>query len=250
MKKFVLAFLLCLPSLLIAQKRESQLGLGAQVFYSDRLWLKNDGAWDSLSQGERGFAGIAPQLWFIQYINKYWTVQTGLGYSTYGFQRRSKNLEFNDKVHPDLPKVSTALYGDPSYYDFFFRNHRIDLPVLFNTEIISLRKTISLRYFFSPGISFSYTVWDKVVAKSRGFGYDGKNRFVVSNLYDKQAFGVQLHLAGRVEYRISPKYRAHLQPIINLPLTSVYKGENKALVPSVGVNFVLSLLTSKIDEKE
>ncbi len=66
MKKFVLAFLLCLPSLLIAQKRESQLGLGAQVFYSDRLWLKNDGAWDSLSQGERGFAGIAPQLWFIQ----------------------------------------------------------------------------------------------------------------------------------------------------------------------------------------
>lgn len=250
MRKIVLVLLVILPFLSFAQKKETQLGVGGQVFYSHRIWTKNTPNFDSLSQGERGIAGLSPQIWGLFYINKNLTVQAGVTYTTYGFQRRSINLNQGIKAHPDLPVFSANLQGDPVYYDFFYRNHQITLPVLFNREIISLRKTISLRYYFAPGVSISYTIWDKVVAKSRGFGYDGKNRFVVSNLYPKQAFNVQVHLAGRVEYRVSAKYRAHVQPIVNIPLTSVYKGDNKAMIPSVGVNFVLSLLASKIDEKD
>ncbi len=233
-----------------AQPKEKQIGVSAQVYYSGRVWLKSADRIDSLNEQDKGFFNINPQIWFYAYRSGSLTLQLGLHYSTYGFQRRSKDLEFGDQPHPDLPRIGNYIVADPAYFDFYYRTHRINIPVLFNREIISLRKSISARYYFTPGFSLGYRIWDKTIAFSRGFGFDGKNRFAVNNVYQTNPFSAQLIIGGRIEYRLSAKYRGHIQPVLRIPLTSDFVNGEKAFLPVFGINFGLSVLTNKIDEKE
>lgn len=230
---------------LFAQEHQKQIGFGGQVYYSSVYWMKSEGPVDSLNTMDKGLVGISPQVWFIREWKRYSVLQIGLQYSTTGFQRRAEDIQSGVVYHPDIPKRTDNIQGDPRHIDFFYRAHYIGLPVFWNREIISLRKTISLHYFFTPGISFGFLVYDKTIARTRGFGYDGKNRFAVNNIYEGNPFSMQLHLGGRVEYMVDGKYRAHVQPVLSLPITSVFKDGEKAYVPYVGVNIVLSRILGK-----
>lgn len=250
MKKIFLFVWIALSGTLYAQEKPKQLGLGVQVFYSSGYWTKSPQPVDSLNALDKGLMGISPQLWYIVELNRKLTIQAGVQYSTAGFKRRAADVKYLGKYHPDMPVITDNVQGDPRHIDFIYRSHYLGIPVFFNYEIIALRKTISLHYFFTPGVSMGFLVYDKTIAYTRGYGYDGKNRFVLNNIYDGNIFNAQLHLGGRVEYMVSGKYRAHLQPVLNMPLTSVFRGGNRAYVPSVGVNVFLTLLPGKEDIKE
>lgn len=241
----LVCWLLLSPFKLFAQEHQKQFGLGGQVYYSDVFWRKSKSPVDSLNTLDKGVAGFTPQAWFIFEWKRYSVFQIGLNYSTTGFQRRAADIQYGVVYHPDIPKRTDNLQGDPRHIDFIYRSHYIGLPIFWNREIIALRKTISLHYFFTPGISFGFLVYDKTIAKTRGFGYDGKNRFAVNNIYEGNPFSMQVHLGGRVEYMVDGKYRAHLQPVITLPVTSVFRGGEKAYVPYVGVNVVISRILGK-----
>jgi hypothetical protein len=247
-----IAFLLCCTGA-FSQAKEKQIGVGAQPFYSGRIWLQSPGGSktiDSLNKADRGMIGISPQLWFFAEMGRKLTLQTGLSYGLHGFRRRSPEIRPGDRPHPGLPLFTDHVHGDPRYIDFMYRVHYLQMPVLFNIELLSLRKSISVKYFFSPGITLGFRTYNKTVAHTRGFGYDGKNRIVLNNIYQTNPLNVQLHLAGRLEYRLDGKYRTHFQPVLNIPLTSSLAGGNKAFVPSFGFNLAISVLTNKIGEKE
>jgi hypothetical protein len=243
----LLAFfwLLVSPVLFAQDEHQKQVGFGAHVYYSTVFWTESEAPVDSLNSLDRGLAGINPQLWFTMEWKRYSVFQIGLQYNTTGFQRRASDIQYGVVYHPDIPKRTDNLQGDPRHIDFIYRAHYIGLPIFWNREIIALRKTISLHYFFTPGISFGFLVYDKTIAKTRGFGYDGKNRFAVNNIYEGNPFSMQLHLGGRVEYMVDGKYRAHLQPVLTLPVTSVFKGGHKAYVPYAGVNVILTRVLGK-----
>jgi|GEM_PF-2064218 len=248
MKHFILAFLLIGASLfqVRAQEHQKQFGIGGQVFYSDVFWTSSkENKVDSFNQLDHGILGVNPQLWYFVEWKRYNSLQVGLQYSITGHQRRAENIEFGKYYHPDMPRVTDNIQGDPRHIDFVYRSHYIGVPILWNREIIALRKSISLHYFFTSGISMGFLVYDKTVAHTRGFGFDGKNRFVVNNIYESNPFNAQLHIGGRIEYMIDARYRAHMQPMLNLPLTSMYGNGNKAYAPSVGISFMVSLIPGK-----
>ncbi len=232
------------------QDRLKQWGIGGQVYYSDAVWTHAASGTDSLNSLDKGILGLNPQFWYIFEVDRNLIIQTGLQLGTTGFKRRASNVQYQKVYHPDMPVIQDNLQGDPRHIDFFYRNYTIGLPVFFNREIISLRKSISLRYYFSPGISFNFLLSDKTIARTRGFGFDGKNRFVLNNIYDSRSFGMQLHIGGRAEYLLSGRYRAHIQPVLNLPLLTTFKGDNRAFVPSFGVNLAVSMLPGKLASEE
>jgi len=250
MRILVSLLFVLLTVLVQAQEKRKQFGLGGQVYYSTVFWTKSGEPTDSLNSMDHGVTGINPQLWFMAELDRGQSIQVGLQYSTTGFRRRAANVQYKVQYHPDLPVITDNLQGDPRHIDFFYRSHYIGIPVFYNREIIAFRKSISLHYYFTPGISFGFLVYDKTVARTRGFGFDGKNRFVLNNIYEGNPFNLQLHLGGRLEYWLSSKYRTHFQPVINLPLTSVFRSGDKAYVPSFGINLILTMDPSKEEVKD
>lgn len=249
-KILFLLFLLCGIEA-TAQDHQKKFGIGGQVSYSDIFWTaSNDNKVDSFNQLDHGIFNISPQLWYFVEWKRYSSFQIGLQYSTRGFERRAEDVTFGKVYHPDLPKITDWVQGDPRHIDFVYRAHYIGIPVFWNREIISLRKTISLHYFFTPGISFGFLAYDKTIAHTRGFGFDGKNRFRLNNVYEGNPFSMQLHLGGRLEYLIDAKYQAHIQPMVNVPLTSYFSKGDKAYVPSIGINIIVSMIPGKESASE
>lgn len=248
----VLFFLLFSTLVIIvhAQEKRKQFGIGGQVFISNVHWTKSTTSADSLNYLDHSLVGLNLQFWYLKELSRGQSIQTGLQYTTYGFRRRAGNVEYRKQYHPDMPVITDNLQGDPRHIDFFYRSHYVGIPFFYNREIISLRKTISLHYYFTPGISFGFLVYDKTIARTRGFGFDGKNRFVLDNIYDGNVFNMQLHLGGRMEYMVTSKYRVHLQPVVNIPLTSVFGNGNKAYVGSIGANLIISLDPTKEEVKD
>jgi len=229
-----------------AQEHQKQFGIGGQVGYSDVFWTaSNTNKVDSFNQLDHGILGVSPQLWYFVEFKRYSSIQIGLQYSMTGFERRAEDISFGTTYHPDLPKVTALVQGDPRHIDFVYRAHYVEVPVLWNREIIAFRKSVSLHYFFTPGISFGFMAYDKTIAHTRGFGFDGTNRFRLNNMYEGNPFSMKLHLGGRLEYLIDAKYRAHFQPMINVPITSYFTNGNKAYVPSAGFNIIISMIPGK-----
>lgn len=246
MKKPLLTLLfLGAVNALFAQDHQKQVGFGGQLFYSDVVWTKSASSVDSLNTLDHSVKGINPQLWYFVEWKRYSVIQIGLQYSTTGFQRRAEDIKYGVSYHPDIPRRTDNVQGDPRHIDFFYRSHYVGLPIFWNREIIAFRKSLSLHYFFTPGISFGFLMYDKTIARTRGFGYDGKNRFAVTNIYDAAPFSMQLHLGGRLEYMVDGKYRAHVQPLVTIPLTSAFKNGEKAYVPFVGINLALTRVLGK-----
>lgn len=235
---------------LFAQQRSKQYGLGAQPFYSNVIWLKEAERPNAQPMKQSGMAGVSPQIWYLKELKNFDYLQIGLSYSLTGFVRRAEDIKRGITYHPDFPVRTDNYQGDPVHIDFYYRHHYICLPVFYNMEIKGLRKSISLHYYFSPGLSIGYNVFDKTIAKTRGFGMEGENRFVLDNQFNVNPIMVQLHLAGRAEYQLDNKYKAHIQPVINMPITSVFRKTDSALIPSVGVNLFVTMLPNVKKESE
>lgn len=248
MKRIVFFILLSLPMAIgtvNAQEHRKQYGVGIQPFYSTAFWSGSGKEVDSLNSIDKGLGGVNISAWYLVEWKRYSSIQVGLQYSMTGFQRRAEDVTFGITYHPDLPKITDWVQGDPRHIDFIYRTHYVGIPIFWNRELIRFRKSVSLHYYFTPGISFGFRVYDKTIAKTRGFGFNGENRFVLGNIYETQPFNAQLHLGGRLEYLISAKYRASAQPVINFPITPTFKGDNKAWVPSVGINLFVTLMPGK-----
>lgn len=250
MRALILLTLIAGSFSLNAQQRSNQYGIGAQPFYSQALWIEEVERVDAQPMKQSGLAGVSPQIWFLKELKNFNYLQFGLSYSLTGFVRRAEDIKRGISYHPDFPVRTDNSQGDPVHIDFYYRHHYICLPFFYNMEVKELRKSISLHYYFSPGLSIGYNVYDKTIAKTRGFGLDRKNRFALNNQYDVNPIIIQLHLAGRAEYQLDNRYKAHIQPVINMPITSVFRGGDKALVPSVGVNLFVSMLPNVKKEVE
>ncbi|MDX5320206.1 MAG: hypothetical protein LPK45_03925 [Bacteroidota bacterium] len=240
MKRIVFLLVFGLSLSVSAQEHVKQYGGGIQPFYSMVRWTSGTAAADSLNQRDQPLPGINPQAWFLVEWKRYNSLQLGLQYSMYGFQRREENVTFGKVYHPDLPKITDWIQGDPRHIDFYYRTHYLTIPMIWNRQLTRFRKSLNMHYFFTAGVSVGVKVFDKTIAKTRGFGFDGRNRFALNNQYKSEPITANVHLGGRFEYVVDARYRAHIQPLVNIPLISNFKGE-KAFVPSLGLNLFITL---------
>lgn len=228
-----------------AQEKRKFFGAGVQLGYSDVYWRGAGVQSDSLNALDKGIGGLSGAVWYLIDWKRYSSIQVGLQYTTTGFCRHIDDVQYRKSYHPDLPVITDNYQGSNRQLDFMYRTHYIGIPIYWNREITRFKKSVSLHYFFTPGISLGFRIYDKTIAKTSGFRFDGKDRFVLNNIYQTNPLNIQLHLAGRVEYLINARYRANFQPVINLPLIPNFKGQNKALVPSVGMNLFITMLPKK-----
>lgn len=232
------------------QPKDHQVGALAGINYSTRIWKDAQSQnQDSFRAIDKGLVSLQGQLIFLLTRKK--TVwQFGLGYQEAGFIRMFNNMGYGDSIHPEFPRFADHVQGDPRHVHLTYKFRYLHLPVMINYEIVSLRKSISLKYYFTAGASLGYLLSDKTIANTKGFALEAKTRFVLNNAYPSNAFQAHVYLGGRVEYLMNGRFRFQFQPLISMPVLSALQSPYMLWTPSIQANIGLSIPLDKIGKKE
>lgn len=233
------------------QSSERQIGVYVQPSYVNRIWsvgtAPSPGYVDSLNKLDRYKVGFSAGLVFQFNLNKQWKMEVGAGVTQTGFDRKYKNVKYLDQLHPELPRITDNLQGDPKHIDFYYRYVYMDVPIWFHYKLRPLHRKIQLNYYFTTGIITNILLDDKVLAYTRGFSMEGKNPWKLNNVqYDSRAFNFTLNVGARVEYKVSPKLRVNATPLLNIPVLTASKGNDHIRLLGAGVNFSACWLINKL----
>lgn len=251
MRRHYLLFLFMFLSVLALEAQRGRgylISGGGSLMVSHRVWLqeKTAGYADSVGNLDRPAIHFSPQVYFLFPLKGSKVLQVGVAYQTTAFNRRSKLIQFGDQLHPEMPRFVDFVQGPERYVDFTYRNHYLQIPVIMNWELRTSRSKPTERYFFQAGLLPGALMSGKTIARTRGFGYDGSNRFKLNSIYDQPGFNVSAVFGVRMEFRLDETYRLQVQPNLTLPLTPAIRGDHFVLLPSAGLGVMLSFDPKKL----
>ena len=197
---------------------------------------------DSVRSSETYKLSLGATVWVNYTLNKYWGIQTGIGYSEVGFSRQQNDIKFNDKLFPGIGEKGKLLdlSNTTKSANYRFRYQYISIPVLFN-YYAKRSGDFKWNYYLTGGLGLNMLVKHEMKAVLDQFVVEGQDVFHIDSTgYEGSAFTVNVFLGGRVDYKIDKQISLFAQPMLTLFPMSVSKTEMKSYIYGLQLNVGVS----------
>jgi hypothetical protein len=246
-----LILVLCFPVLLLAQTRK-QNSFSATVsggFTDSYIKQTKVGNLAGNETTGRFTAGI--HAWYNKTLGNKWDLQTGIGYTDFGFRRQQPDAKLMDHTYPGL---GSGMILDASNVrkniNYDYRFHYIQIPLWFNYDL-GRTKDFKTNFSLTMGAALDVLVKHHMTARLDKFTVDEEKKFQFDSTGLKASpVNMNVNLGFKVEHKMDKTTTLIVQPMFNLFPFSTTTEDIKVRPYAVMLHIGLVLNLSGSGDKE
>jgi hypothetical protein len=159
-------------------------------------------------------------------LNSSLALVTGIRYNDYGFTRIWEDLQFHDKVHPEIGRIEDLSQAAQKDAYFFHKFRYLEIPIRINYQVSRKSNNQDYRIYFHAGLINQIFMNEELKVFFKGFSVGGERTYTgISTGYNLKSFNVSAVAGARFIIRISPDIWLTAQPEINVPFSEHNQGD-------------------------